>query len=110
MAYLHTFSGRVERSVLVRRPANRRAFGPAKPGGGRFPSDGMGRRKARAGGTEFLMVSAVLGAAQWLRRCGLIDAGGFRISLTLAERLSARGIAKWRAARRSEPPKVNKGA
>jgi hypothetical protein len=51
----------------------------------------------------------VLGAARWLHRRRLIGAGGFRIALNLAERLSARGIAKWRAARRCEASKVEKG-
>jgi hypothetical protein len=99
MAYLNTFPERSERSVLACRPGHR-AFGSAVPGGGRLPHDGKGPRKADAGGTEFLMASAVLGAARWLHRRRLVGAHGFRIALTLAERLSARGIAKWRAARR----------
>jgi hypothetical protein len=48
------------------------------------------------------MASGVLGAARWLHRRGLVGAKGFRVALTLAERFSARGIAKWRAARRSD--------
>jgi hypothetical protein len=91
MIYLNTFSERFERSVLARRPGD------------------QGPRKVDAGGTEFLMASSVLGAARWLHRRRLIGAGGFRIALNLAERLSARGIAKWRAARRCEASKVEKG-
>ena len=82
MAYLNTFPARSERSIFARRPA--------RPGGGRLPTDRKGSRKANAGGTEFLMASAVLGAARWLHRRGLIGVHGFRIALTLAERLSAR--------------------
>ena len=72
---------------------------PVGSGGARFPSGGKGPRRTGAGGTHFLLASAVLGLAQGLHRRGLIGAWGFRLALTLAERLSARGIAKWRAAR-----------
>ncbi|HEY2049342.1 MAG TPA: hypothetical protein VGH03_08365 [Caulobacteraceae bacterium] len=109
MACLNTFPARCERSILALRPVDRGAFGPAKPGGGRFPNDGKGSRKTGAGGNEFLMASAVLGAARWLHRRGLIGVHGFRVALTLAERLSAQGIAKWRAARCFDAPKAHKG-
>ncbi|HSZ52173.1 MAG TPA: hypothetical protein VK801_11420 [Caulobacteraceae bacterium] len=101
MAYLNTFPERSERSIFAHRP-DRSASGPAKPGAGRLRKDGRGSRRTDAGGTEFLMASGVLGAARWLHRRGLVGAKGFRVALTLAERFSARGIAKWRAARRSD--------
>ena len=100
MAYLNTFPARSERVILDRRPA--------RPGGARLPNDGKRRRKTGAGGTEFVTASAVLGAARWLHRRGLIGVRGFRVALTLAERLSARGIAKWRAARRFDGSKAGK--
>ena len=99
MAHLNTFAARSERSFpAASRAADRHplANGPAKRGEVR----GKGPRKAGAGGTEFLLASAVLGVARGLHRRGLIGTRGFRVALTLAEHLSARGIAKWRAARR----------
>jgi hypothetical protein len=106
MAYLNTFP---ERSIFARRPADRRASAPAKPGGGRLRKDGRVSRKTDAGGTDFLMASGVLGVARWLHRRGLIGVHGFRVALTLAERFSAKGIAKWRAARRFDAPKADEG-
>ena len=105
MAYLNIFAERSERSNLALRPADGRASGPAKPGGGRLRKDGKGSRRSEAGGTYFLMASGVLGVARWLHRRGLIGAQGFRVALILAERFSTRGIAKWRSARRSAAPK-----
>ncbi|HEY1930113.1 MAG TPA: hypothetical protein VGG92_21795 [Caulobacteraceae bacterium] len=104
MAYLNTFSERSQRSTFAHGP-DRSASGPARPGGGRLRKDGRGSRKTDAGQTDFLMASGVLGVARWLHLHGLIGARGFRVALTLAERFSARGISKWRAARRSAAPR-----
>lgn len=92
MAFLNTFSTR----SADRRPL---AHGCIQPGGGRRPGGGKVRRRAGEGGIEFLLASAVLGFGRGLHRRGLMGAQGFGVALALAERLSARGIAKWRAAR-----------
>jgi hypothetical protein len=100
MAFLNIFATRPERSVSVAPCAAVFAKVGAGPGGTGLPPGGRGPRKTGAGATCFLLASVVLGLARSLHRRGLIGAWGLSLALTLAERLSARGIAKWRTAQR----------